>query len=397
LKTTTSSHRKNGVLALCIGMILHFSAITPSAAQCSNNLSVRQYDTLITGIGYGTYHLSFPQWRADSGTLVSVKINAVVSLSYGYTLRNADAIPSTYNVSVGRQDKFTSSALLAPFVSLTEQSIGSFPLNPGDQVVQAPFLFLDHTTNTDSIVGAITGFIGQGLVNFTYSPITYTDVQTGNNASYFFSAAAKDSVRVSLTYLYCTNILLANSLTRFDAVLQQPGLVRLTWNTENEAAGRAYELQESRDGTHFNALVSLPAVVQASGGADYAYNRVLSGATGGKWYYRLKINDGHGGIAWSSIRVLDLGGMGVGRPSLYPNPARGYVNILFGGTGAGNWQVDLLSAAGVLVQRGAYTHCQQARLDFEHPLASGTYFIRVTDGQGQKSDVFPLLISQEVH
>jgi len=380
-----------------MGMILHFSAITPAAAQCGLSMSTRQYDTLLTGIGYGTYHLSFPQWSPDSGTLASVKISAVVNLHYGFTLRNADLIPSTYSVSVGRQDKFTSPALTIPFVNLTEQMVGVYPLTPGSQASQSKFLLLDTYTNTDSIFGAVTGFLGTGKVSFTYSPITYTNVNTANNASYFFSAAATDTIHFSVTYRYCNAVLLANSITHFDAALKKPGVVQLSWITENEVAGHSYEIERSRDGSHFISVADLPANAGSSGSANYMQEDLLPEPYETKYWYRLKIADGHGGFGYSKIRMVNLGATEGNHLSLYPNPAAGYVNIVFDEVSTGDWQVDILSVTGALIQRNYYMNTRQARLDFQGKLASGTYFIRATGGPAQKIIVSPLLVSQGIH
>jgi hypothetical protein len=374
-------------LGVCMGLILNALAVMPSWAQCGGTLPTRIYDTAITGPGFGNYSFSFPRWNADSGTLISVKINALVSLQYGFTLRNADVVPSVYSVTAGREDQISSPAMVVPYDNITQQSIGLFSLAPGNQVTQAPFSFLNNYSNTDSIAGAVANFIGAGNISFAYSPITYTDVHANNNASYSFSATARDTVHFSLTYTYCTAGLLAASLTRFDAEPISPAFVELSWAAVDEQLGRIYQIEESQDGLHFISAGSLPSTANGSGTADYQYVCHLPPASSGKWYFRLKMVDPGASPIYSIVKTVMIGaGNGHGM-YLYPAPATDYINIVFAGLSAngaaGNWQVDLLAADGCLLQREYYSQAvgSSARMNFHHKLVAGVYFVRAMSSQ----------------
>jgi hypothetical protein len=368
-------------LGVFMGLILNALAVMPSWAQCGGTLPTRTYDTVITGPGFGNYSFSFPRWSADSGTLLSVKINALVSLQYGFTLKNADIVPSVYSVTAGREDQISSPAMAVPYDHITEQSVGLFSLDPGNQVVQAPFSFLNNYDNTDSVAEAVGNFIGSGNLSFVYSPITYTDVHANNNASYSFSAIARDTVHFSLTYTFCTAGLLAATLTRFDAELISPGSVALSWAAVNEQPGRIYEIEESRDGLQFSTAGSLPSTARGTGTADYQYTCPISPASPGKCYFRLKMMDPGTGPIYSIVKTVTMGsGHGM---YLYPIPATDYVNIVFAGLSADAWQVDLLAADGSLLQREYYSQAAgaTARMDFGRKLAAGVYFIRAVSSQ----------------
>jgi hypothetical protein len=372
---------------LCLGLILDTIAITPSRAQCGGTLPTRSYDTVITGPGFGNYTFSFPRWNADSGTLMSVKINAIVSLKYGFTLRNADVVPSIYSVTAGREDQISSPAMAVPYDNIAQQSVGVFSLAPGNQVTQAPFSFLNNYNNSDSIVGAMSNFIGSGNLSFAYSPITYTDVHANNNASYSFSATAQDTVHFILTYTYCGAGLLAASLTRFDAAAYGPGSVALSWTAVNEEAGRVYEIDESSYGVQFSAAGLLASTASGTGVSDYRFICNLPAASPGKWYFRLKIMDPGASPIYSIVKTVNMGpGNGHGI-YLYPAPATDFINIVFDPSGtnspAGNaspgaWQIDLLAADGSLLQREYYSLAagSAVRMNFAHKLAAGVYFIR---------------------
>ncbi len=120
-------------LAMCIGVILYCG----TQAQCVNNLATTTYDTALSSNGFGNYNLRFPQFNPDSGTLVSVRLIATVNSMYGFTLRNADSLNTTYALTVGQQDQITSATIPAPYSNITSQSMGTYPLNPGQSVTQA--------------------------------------------------------------------------------------------------------------------------------------------------------------------------------------------------------------------------------------------------------------------
>ena len=389
MKIQEDSYLKKAGLALCVGVILYFS----SPAQCTNNMSARSYDTVLTGIGYGNYTLQFPKWNPDSGLLASVKINARVSVYYSFTLKNVDLMASTYSLWVGREDLINGAAMSNAYDNITEQKLGAFPLNPGSTLSQGPFAFLDNYNNTDSITANTAGFLGTGNLSLAYSPITYTTLRSNNNSSYSYTSAMLDTVHFSLTYTYCRGgAVLASQLTRFSAVLLDPTIVQLDWSVVNETAGRQYQVQRSRDGQHFAPLASIQAI--DSDHPDYTYKDNLPAGAAGKWYYRLQFND-PAGIAYSEIRQVlvteNTEGPGL---SVYPNPATNFVDLIFdpgAGSGAG-WQVELYAADGSRVQRGIYPLTGSIHIDFSHKLTPGVYFLRATDLQGQQRFINRILI-----
>ncbi|MDP4151449.1 MAG: T9SS type A sorting domain-containing protein [Bacteroidota bacterium] len=398
-KTLFLSH----ILWLIIS-ILYIATPSSVSAQCGNSMATRTYDTLVKGIGYGSYAVSFPKWSPDSGTLMSVKLNTSVSLSYGFTLKNADVVPSTYTILVGRVEQISSPALSVPYSNTVEQSLGAYSLVPGAQVVKPPFSLMGNYNNTDSISGAVASFVGSGMLNFDYEPITYTDIHTNNNSSYAYSATAHDTVHFSLTYTYCKAGLLAAALTHWTAELQDPRSVLLSWGAVNEQPGRVYEIEESRDGQHFDAAGSFAASGAAGGGSsvaaaeqDYSFVADLGSAPSaamatatpsasrgiaGKWYFRLKWTDPGMNPVYSIIRMVEMASAGRGI-SIYPNPANDHINILFdapnaaGADGVTSRQVDILAADGRLIQRQILAAgASVVRIDFRGRLAPGVYFVR---------------------
>ncbi len=371
---------KKCCLAFCLGMIFQHS----SFGQCAGNMATRSYDTSLATSSFGMFNLSFPKWSPDSGLLVSVKLTAEVSSQYGFTLRNADAQPATYQLTVGQMDQFMSDQLPFPFTNLTTQVIGSYPLDPGQSVTKAPFAFLDKHISSDSIT-AVAPFLGTGAdrVNINYTSFTYTNLSTYNNATYYYGATISNTIKFSIQYLYCKAPgLLATNLTLWTARLQDSRRVDLDWSAVNEVAGRKYTVQRSSDGKQFTGIASLPAVANDEL-QDYTWSDQLADGSSGSYYYRLLIDD-NGSLSYSAIRQVTLatGNLGL---RVYPNPAADFINLAPGEGGAtGDWQVDILSANGSLIQRETYLQASTMRVTFRTRLSAGTYFIRALDLRGQK-------------
>jgi len=366
---------------LCAGLLLHDRV----SAQCASNLSTRTYDTVLTGPGYGTYHLSFPKWSLDSGLLVSVKVNAQVNVAYGFTLKNVDVLAGSYTIWVGREDQITSASLPAAYDNITEQKIGVYPLNPGDQVAVPPFPFLSNYNNVDSFSNGTAPFLGTGKVNFTYSPVTYTNIHTSNNASYSYHASASEVTRFSLTYTYCNvDVILSKDLMSFTAVAKDLAAVQLDWRVTGDEKDRLYEIQRSENGRDFITIGNQPSITAAT-----AYTYTDRPAAAGKWYYRLRITTATS-VAYSPVKEVTLDRDGhQAKLTVYPNPAVSHINLVLPGDASqpGDWRVDILSADGRLVQRAAFFHTNTFFINFRQHLSPGIYFVRATDLLGRVSQV----------
>lgn len=400
MKTSNRSFLLKMSLAFWVGMICYFSSTGQSGPGGSPVLLSRTYDTLITGVGWGNYNLTFPQWDPGAGTLAAVRIRAQVTVQYGFTMKNVDAGPSTYTVILGREDAFSGPVLAVPYDNIIEQKLGSWLLNPGNVQLQAPAALLNHYNNTDSITGNIAAFMGTGKISLFYSPITYTDVRSDNNSSYSFHANVLDTTHFSVTYFYsATGVVLSAGLTRFTATFEDPAIVQLAWTTANETAARQYEVEVAHDGLSFASVsASIPSAPRG-GTAEYQSVYKLPAGSQGRWAFRIKVTGADGVITYSDIRELMVtgsmsggGGSGGNGMTLYPNPAVDFVNCSFGDPVARDWQVEIFSGDGRLIQRNSYLRSSNIQVNFLYKLSAGTYFIRATDRQSSKSLVAPLMV-----
>jgi hypothetical protein len=262
---------------------------------------------------------------------------------------------------------------------------------PGQSISQGPFTFLDRHITSDSVT-SVAPFLGSDQVTISYMSFTYTSLSTYNNASYYYGATIANTMHFSLQYLFCkSGGVLATELTRWTAELQEPRMARLEWSVVNETAGRRYRIQRSSDGQSFTNLAALPGAPNGSGtngapngGArDYAWSDPLPDGATGKFYYRLEIDD-KGSLSYSPVRQIALAADFQGI-RIYPNPATDFINLVPGQGPGGNWQIDILSAGGSLIQREIFMQAGTMHLSFRGKMSAGTYFVRALDLRGQKS------------
>jgi len=365
--------------------------ITSARGQCSAaQLQSVTYDTLVPGTGNATHVFTLTQFDPSIGTLVSAKINSVVSVNYGFTLQNVQAMPIDFSVSVGRYDSFDGSSLSSPYSNLLSIDLGDFPLNPGQSVSRSLYNILYRYVNTDSFSTGMLNFLGTGSVSFNYKPITYTTL-TGSN-TYFYSATAGDTVDFSITYYYCSAIPLASVLNDFSAVRQSPETVGLSWTIPNEQAGRTYEIEKSLDGEHFSSAGNVVSRQTSLPSTSYQFPYQIQTGENRLMYFRLKITTAGGQSAYSGKREVDMSGAADGGPYLFPNPSPQFVNIFFGPGASGNWRVDLLSVDGRQLQTSNFSGLATARIDFSQPLAQGIYFVRAAESGSRVQYVLKLLV-----
>jgi hypothetical protein len=356
-------------------------------AQNAGNLGARTYDTALTSDGFGIYHLHIPQFNPDSGTLVSVHISALTNTMYGFTLRNADSAAETYTLTVGLQDEFSGPALPAPYSNVASQALGSFPLNAGQEVTQAPLSLLQNHVSTDT-VSTIASFLGTGEVSLQYQAFTFTNLNAANHASYYYSAGITNSMTFSVQYLYNKNGAILNTdLTNWSAIPVGPRNVQLGWTATDETAGRSYVIQRSGDQNNFTDIATIPAMADRNT-AQYHFPDELpengDNIAGSSWYYRLQIRESTGLVQYSPLRVVKFDGQAKGI-QVYPNPATTFINLVPDGQEVTDWQVDIVAATGVVVQRNVFMGSRLMTVNFQNKLASGSYFVRATDLKGKQS------------
>lgn len=385
--TTSNPILKNLFLTAGLALLSYFS----SSGQCSSvSLQDLTYDTLIPGTGNTDHIFSFAKFNPALGTLVAAKISSIVSVNYGFTLQNVESVPRDFTVSVGRIDNFSSSAMSSPYNNLLNTGLGSFLLNPNDSISKPLSNIIYRYVNTDSITSNVANFIGADSVIFYYQPITYTTLF--GSVNYYYAASASDTIHFSITYQYCNNITLASILGSFTATKQNWETVELAWKSLNEQAGRNYTIEESNDGRNFFEEGSMPSVVGNNGEGNYTYRYNTLGIANGLLYFRLKIMQTPGQVVYSDVKTVDMGAASTGIPYLYPNPSNQFINIVFNQPANGDWQVELFSSNGSLLETKRFINVSSAHIGFQQFLAEGVYFARLTEAQTRENHVLSFVV-----
>ncbi len=159
-------------------------------------------------------------------------------------------------------------------------------------------------------------------------------------------------------------------LTNFNVVNVADGSCRLGWTASNETGLVKYVVQRSADGRNFTDVSTLSSYNNNAAAVNYNYKDAA--AIAGNNYYRLKIIENSGSIAYSETLVVKKqGSFGL---SIYPNPSTTNFNIgipekMLPAT------LDIYNAQGQQV----YTfYTRQSNFTINKQLRSGVYTVKVT-------------------
>lgn len=368
-----------------------------SLSQCIPTSSKTiSYSTVLHGTGNNSWGFLIPQFNPAQGTLIAVNIKAMISLNYSFQLENNANISVPYHIDIERRDSISSNGLSSPIDRSVSQDYGSYNLEASDGlsgsgsdfIQQGPLAVMSSYVITDSVTAAVSPFIGSGYATFYYDPATTATVS--GNSNYSFTGSATDTMHFQLTYYYCNTVVLASTITHFWAAKESDEMIKLSWTTQNELAGRNYEIEKSDDGKNFLYLQSIPSNVDSMHIGNYLQYYHITNDDRNKVYFRLKEIDADGTIGYSEIRVVDLGSAMQGI-SLYPNPSSSFINLIFNEAGK-KWMVAIFASHGGLVQQNDFENTNYAHIPFTRKLAPGVYFVRAYEEQSQKNYVTSFLV-----
>jgi hypothetical protein len=375
---------------------LIFSATT--SAQCVTALQTVKYDTLVTGSGNNLNTFTFPKFDPTLGTLTEVDINAQVTLSYSFQLENREINPvSNYRVRVVREHEISSDAIASPLTSQELKTYGIFSLagadgsagSGPDYITQGPMFVMDHK-NIGYTLYNTADFMGAGTVNFDYSTNTYSIVFGSVNNS--INGTALDTIAFSITYKFCTTWFLDVNISTFTAKRKDNSIIDLQWFTHNEKNDRHYELQKSVDGRNFTRLADFAATASATATGAYSYQYQVQPNDNGKLIFRVKQIEKDGTEQYSPLRIIDLKTNTGQQPRLFPNPANGPVTLVFNNQKRNDWDVEILTAGGQVLDHYLFKNALLARLNNHNELPKGLYFIRSVNRKTQEQFLQRLLV-----
>jgi hypothetical protein len=364
-------------------------------AQCGLGF-VEQHVTYTSNLstaGGNTYPVSVPQFNPTAGqTILSAVYSSFVTTSNNLGFTNNNGVEEIFFPQVDRQDIVRLGGTLVTANNVTSAYSPFVDLLPGASATFGPTVVYNNSPIIyDSITNAATlatNYVGAGSLSLSYSSNFFVNnVPVGVTANSSFN----DNITFAVTYYYCTPYILAANFMSFTAIRENASTALLKWSTTNEEPGRTYDVEVTQTGSDFSTVGSLPSSATGSD-ANYSYGYSIPTGATGKLFFRIKQIDVDGSVTYSVVCVLNLDGGGAPF-SIYPNPATSFVNLTLPGANQ-NWQVDIITADGNLVQRNAFANTSLGTINFARKLAAGVYFVRATNTNSAEQHVASFVIPQ---
>lgn len=151
----------------------------------------------------------------------------------------------------------------------------------------------------------------------------------------------------------------------------------LQWSTTQQINSDRFELERSLNGSSFIKITSIAAAGNSSITNNYSYSDPFE--FGAPVYYRLKMIDKNGKFNYSQIVMVQRGNIKNEMITVFPNPAKGSVNVRILSNVSGKTDLNIMNVNGVSVIRNTYT-IQKGLNDISCNvgyLPQGIYFIRI--------------------
>lgn len=393
--------KAKGLIAIFISLILSPLA---TLSQCSNTIEHLTYDTTVSGIGSTNtpYIFTFPKFDGSAGTLTEVTLTSVLTLTYHYDIENTLASAQNHRLRLSRYDDITSDALMFPVSSMLQvpqhplwlnNNLGASNSVTGsgpDFSSVAPFFLRNQDTIIAESVSNTADFLGPGTVSFDYA--TAMDL-TRNPVSgaLITNDGANDQITFSLTYTYCSNIILASDITSFTAK-KKGDIVDIRWSAANHKPGVKYELVKSTDGKSFTPVTAFDPLTNPFHVYQYEYQP--QPGEKGNLVFRIRMTDENGTVKYSTLRVVNIGNMQTRQGiRLLPNPAASHeITLVLHNAQRGDWQVEIFNAAGQLMARKVYNNALVARLSTDHKFSRGLYLVKAFNLKTRESYTERLIV-----
>ncbi len=308
------------------------------------------------------------------GTPGTVNLNANVTLTNGSKV----LVSSGTTLAIGNSGASTFAASYSIILTAT-----------GNNTLQLE----DNTAKLDATAA---GFYDGVLASTISSGSTYSTKEFGNPYNSFIDDAFQNqgpavfgATAVGPVTLSGVGTLPIILLT-FNAVLND-GQVDLTWTTSLESNSDHFAVERSTDaGSTWTSIGTVAAAGNSSTAINYSFTDAKPAQ--GTSEYRLELVDKDGRYAYSPVKSIRTGI--VSSVSIYPNPARDYVNVTLGGSSTETVLIRLFNQSGQILLEKNVSNAGGTTV----PLAvssypEGNYIIVVTGADGSKQ-VNKLLIAK---
>lgn len=363
-------------------------------AQCANNQPAPSisYDTSFTGSGNNEDTLTFPRFDLSLGTLISVRIETIVTLIYSFQLENNNATTANQRVRITRTDEISypwSMVTRTDNKNLGPYSLGATDGIPGsgpDYIEDGPLPVFQNLLNT-YIITDVAPFLGTDSIDLYYATTSFANAVGNLNST--LRGQAEDLTNFKVIYFYCPTVFLATDIMQFSAMKISRGDIQLKWLTPNDYVGKRYEVEKSADGRYFRSFRSF-----VSGSTPLLGNQVIyhpGTEDKNKIYFRVRQIEADGSSKYSAIRYVVLDPL----PSamrLFPTLISNSFNIQLPTNGKADYKVTILSTSGQVVQVAEFSKTNFLRVDIDKKLTTGMYFVTVLNKQTMVSQQSKIMV-----
>ncbi len=169
------------------------------------------------------------------------------------------------------------------------------------------------------------------------------------------------------------------TLSQFDATLNSDNTTDITWTTDIEINSAYFNVLRSTNGVDYTSIGSVTSHGNSSVQNHYQYTDPIP--VTGVTYYRLQMVDLDGSSKYSEIRVVRPSA--VTSISIFPNPARNFVNVSLGMTISKNLVIRLISQNGQLLQQKTVTNGAGTTISLPvSQYAEGMYLLQLIGSDG---------------
>jgi hypothetical protein len=293
-------------------------------------------------------------------------------------------------VYVSRTDDIVVSAMTAPLSNVTPPKVigthllSGFDGNLGegaDYIDKGPVYAFNKFPKNYHLTNDLAGFMGKGNVTFDYSSLT--DSWPSGSSRYEYSTHSSDSITLKVTYHYCATSFLASEISNFTAYKTGSGNIQLKWFAPDEQAGKTYEIEKSTDGKNYSKIASVAGNANNSGNYQSFYKPVSDDKE--KVFFRIKQLSQHSSAKYSDVRDVNLPDNVSSTMKVYPTLPDSYINVFFPKAGKADWQVNVISMNGQVVQRAGFSNTNFFRVEFRQKLSPGVYIVEAINRKTMES------------
>ncbi|MBO9632202.1 MAG: choice-of-anchor E domain-containing protein [Chitinophagaceae bacterium] len=381
-----------------------FALVSPldSRSQCStcaggSPSQTVEYTYILDTTTASTNTISFPKFPPGTGTLTCVTLYDTISLVATSGARNRDPY--------GKNAKFLLS--LSPSISGNGINIDDNATrtygptwleafgSPGDSTTYGPDTVFNNTAHQQTVTGT-GGFLGTGTLDFSFE-ISGGLLPNMGGLNYNLSVTGKLWGKFRLVYSYCPATSLPEIFRQFTAVKQSNNTIQLNWSVSNDQISNSYEIEISHDGRNFSPVGKIASQYAAQGAAaKYNYQYLPDKTAAGKLFFRVKqlTDDGKG--QYSAIRQVGIGTSAPISFISFPNPVTDHITLQADQLLKGNYQLELVSAAGQQVTKRTFSVSNSSIIQWPLPFrpAPGVYYLRARELASGQTTSYKVLVSR---